>query len=103
MDLKNNTLAVAMADRHIYVYDIRNMSTPYQERESSLRYMLRAIQLMPNGQGFACSSIEGRVAFEYFDLTPEIQQKKYNFKSHRAIVNETEVVYPVNALAFHPG
>lgn len=110
-----------MANRHIHIYDIRNMKEPWQQRESSLKYMLRSIRLMPNGEGnpnenrmycwiltnvlrkgYACSSIEGRVALEFFDMSPEVQAKKYAFKSHRQTIDDTEVVYPVNALAFHP-
>ncbi|KAI8996827.1 WD40-repeat-containing domain protein [Pilobolus umbonatus] len=102
MDLQGNILAIAMAERHISIYDIRNMQAPWQCRETSLRYMLKAIRLMPNGEGYACSSIEGRVAFEYFDMSNEVQAKRYAFKSHRQSIKETEVVYPVNALAFHP-
>ncbi|CDH56796.1 mitotic checkpoint protein bub3 [Lichtheimia corymbifera JMRC:FSU:9682] len=100
MDLNNNRLVVAMANREIHVYDIRNMNEPEQQRMSSLRYMLKCVRCMPDGQGYACSSIEGRVALEYFDA--EAQSKKYAFKSHRQVINDTEVVYPVNALAFHP-
>jgi hypothetical protein len=52
--------------------------------------------------GFALSSIEGRVAIEYFDMAPETQAKKYAFKCHRATQNGTDLVYPVNTMAFHP-
>lgn len=102
MDLQNDKLAIAMSEQKTHVYDIRDMSQPWQVRETSLRYMSKCIRLMPNGQGFALSSIEGRVAIEYFDMSPEVQAKKYAFKSHRQTVQDTEVVYPVNALAFHP-
>lgn len=51
MDINNNRLVVAMANRQIHVYDIRNMDKPEQERESSLRYMLKCIRCMPDGQG----------------------------------------------------
>jgi len=52
--------------------------------------------------GYVLSSIEGRVSVEYFDPSPEIQSKKYAFKCHRGKEGETEVVYPVNSVAFHP-
>lgn len=100
MDLLNNTLAIAMADKRIHIYDIRNLSQPSQTRDTTLKYMLKCIRLMPQAEGFACSSIEGRVALEFFD--PASQDKKYAFKLHRQTINDTEVVYPVNALAFHP-
>lgn len=60
---------------------------------------------MPNDAGYASSSIEGRVAVEWFDPSPESQARKYAFKCHRQPSHEdesTDVVYPVNALAFHP-
>jgi cell cycle arrest protein BUB3 len=52
--------------------------------------------------GYASSSTEGRVAVEYFDPSPEVQSKKYAFKCHRQVHGDTEVVYPVNGLAFNP-
>ena len=48
--------------------------------------------------GYVLSSVEGRVAVEYFDPSPEAQSKKYAFKCHRT----NDAVYPVNAMAFHP-
>lgn len=77
---------------------------PWQRRESSLRFMTRAVACMPNDAGYASSSIEGRVAVEWFDPSPESQGRKYAFKCHRQPSSEgIDVVYPVNALAFHPG
>lgn len=102
MDLRDEKLAVALSDRKTHIYDIRNMTSTWQIRETTLKYMLKCIRLMPNGQGYACSAIEGRVAFEYFDMSPEVQAKRYAFKSHRLTINDTEVVYPVNSLSFHP-
>ena len=60
---------------------------------------------MPNDDGYATSSIEGRVAVEWFDPSPASQARKYAFKCHRqpSVENQNvDVVYPVNALAFHP-
>ena len=62
---------------------------------------------MPNDAGYASSSIEGRVAVEFFDPSASSQARKYAFKCHRqpsTLADEpnTDVVYPVNALAFHP-
>lgn len=106
---------------------------PWQRRESSLRFMTRAVACMPTDDGYASSSIEGRVAVEWFDDSAESQARKYAFKCHRqtqaladfestagpdhrnggstngAALDEqqqqqqqVDVVYPVNALAFHP-
>lgn len=59
---------------------------------------------MPNDAGYATSSIEGRVAVEWFEDTAESQARRYAFKCHRqpAPDGDGDIVYPVNALAFHP-
>ncbi|THH29078.1 hypothetical protein EUX98_g5114 [Antrodiella citrinella] len=73
-----------------------------QTRESSLKFMTRALACMADGQGFATASVEGRIAVEYFDPSQEAQDKKYAFKCHRRTINDVDHVWPVNALAFHP-
>ncbi|EFJ13781.1 hypothetical protein SELMODRAFT_146851 [Selaginella moellendorffii] len=95
-------LVVATAGRHINVYDLRNMSRPEQERESSLKYQTRCVRCYPNGTGYALSSVEGRVAMEFFDMSEAGQAKKYAFKCHRNSEAGRDTVYPVNAIAFHP-
>ncbi|CAO3693675.1 unnamed protein product [Rhizopus stolonifer] len=97
MDLLGQTLAVAMSSRKIQLYDIRNTKQPIKERDPTLKYMLKCIRLMPDAKGYACSSIEGRVMLDYFE-----DEKVCAFKLHRQTFDNTEVVYPVNALAFHP-
>lgn len=57
---------------------------------------------MPNDEGYASSSIEGRVAVEWFDPSSESQARKYAFKCHRQPTDDVDVVYPVNSIAFHP-
>ncbi|KZV76557.1 WD40 repeat-like protein [Peniophora sp. CONT] len=102
MDSLQNRLVIALASRLFHVYDIRNMSKPEQTRESSLKFMTRALACMADGAGFATASVEGRIAVEYFDMTPEIQDKKYAFKCHRQTIDDVDHVWPVNSLAFHP-
>lgn len=93
---------VGTAGRKILVWDIRNMAYTLQKRDSNLKFQTRAIRCFPNKFGFAVSSIEGRVAVEYFDTNPEVQKKKYAFKCHRIKEGDLEKVYPVNAISFHP-
>lgn len=63
---------------------------------------------MPNDAGYATSSIEGRVAVEWFEGSAESQARKYAFKCHRQAAPADDyggggdIVYPVNSLAFHP-
>ncbi|KAG6491143.1 hypothetical protein ZIOFF_052475 [Zingiber officinale] len=77
LSLVGYRLVVATAGRHVNVYDLRNMSQPEQRRESSLKYQTRCVRCYPNGTGFTLSSIEGRVAMEFFDLSEAAQAKKY--------------------------
>jgi cell cycle arrest protein BUB3 len=110
-------LVVAMASRILHIYDLAKLAAassengsgdngelttePWQRRESSLKFMTRAVDCMPNDEGYATSSIEGRVAVEWFDPSTESQNRKYAFKCHRQPIDDVDVVYPVNAIAFH--
>ncbi|WFD29894.1 mitotic spindle checkpoint protein Bub3 [Malassezia sp. CBS 17886] len=108
-------LVVAMPDRAVYVYSLLALRravdadatdeaayAPEQKRESSLKFMLRDVRCMPDGVGYATSSVEGRVAVEFFDPGAEAQAQKYAFKCHRKEVDGVDVVYPIHAMAFHP-
>ena len=127
LSLTQDRAVVAMAERKVSVYSLEDLKqlveqqrdasgdmevpgvNPWQDRESSLKFMTRAVACMPDGTGFATSSIEGRVGVEWFD--PEAQKKTYAFKCHRQSSTtqdengeerQVDIVYPVNALAFHP-
>lgn len=134
LDLTEQRALVAMAERKISVYDLQALKmlaeqtadtttdadndigevsvhdvVPWQSRESNLKFMTRAVATMPDGTGFATSSIEGRVAVEWFDA--EKAANTYAFKCHRQTASqpaedgteqEIDIVYPVNALAFNP-
>ncbi|MCJ1291882.1 hypothetical protein MMC34_003430 [Xylographa carneopallida] len=123
ISLSPTKLVVAMASRAVHIYDLKSLAVlssqngalstespgnkldldPWQRRESSLKFMTRAVACMPNDSGYASSSIEGRVAVEWFDPSTESQKRKYAFKCHRQTSPEgVDVIYPVNALAFHP-
>ena len=114
-----------MTSRLVHIYDLATLAAaaakpsaeppqPWQQRESSLKFLTRAVAAMPTDAGYATSSIEGRVAVEWFDASAESQARKYAFKCHRQTQNPSagadegqgggaiDVVYPVNALAFHP-
>eukprot|EP00912_Choanoflagellata_sp_UC4_P000826 UC4_evm15s507 len=101
MDGTDHRLVVGTKGRHVWIWDQRNMKVVEQRRESSLKHQTRCIKTFPNGLGYALSSIEGRVAVEYFDTNPEAQKQKFAFKCHREKVDNQNVIYPVTALAFH--
>lgn len=122
LSLSATKLVIAMASRGLHIYDLATLAAdstaaaaaslepkrplqtePWQRRESALKFMARAVACMPNDAGYASSSIEGRVAVEWFDPSASSQARKYAFKCHRQASPEgVDVVYPVNALAFHP-
>ncbi|EJU02314.1 WD40 repeat-like protein [Dacryopinax primogenitus] len=108
MDADKERLVVCMAGRHVRVWDLRMLrertghKEPAQVRESSLKFQVRKVACMPEGEGFASSSVEGRIAIDYYDHSENAQAKKYAFKCHRTTVDGVENIFPVNALAFHP-
>ncbi|KAE8705192.1 Mitotic checkpoint protein BUB3.1 [Hibiscus syriacus] len=75
-----NRVVVATAGRHVNVYDLGNMSQPEQQRESSL---------------YALSSVEGRVAMEFFDLSEASQAKNtiYNMCTQKEPHDYSEQLY----------
>eukprot|EP01071_Lankesteria_metandrocarpae_P013234 Lankesteria_metandrocarpae@DN686_c0_g1_i1.p1 len=89
----------------ISVFDVRNLSQPEEVRTNILKFQYRDVQCFPDNSGYALASIEGRVAWEVFeDRSDSVKQKKYAFKCHRGKISgeDTDVAYPVNAIAFHP-
>jgi cell cycle arrest protein BUB3 len=104
-----NRLVVATSGRQVDVYDVGQLTgaggatipEPEQRRESSLKHQTRCVRCFPDGTGYALSSIEGRVAMEYFDLKEEVQAKKYAFKCHRRVEEGRDMIYPVNSIAFN--
>jgi cell cycle arrest protein BUB3 len=120
MDTVGHYLVVALASRLFHIFDVRKMDAPEQTRESSLKFLTRALACMSDGQGmlfserydvvlslnsllgYATASVEGRIAVEYFDPSSAAQEKKYAFKCHRQTIDDVDHVWPVNTLAFHP-
>ncbi|WBW74187.1 mitotic spindle checkpoint WD repeat protein Bub3 [Schizosaccharomyces osmophilus] len=96
-----NLLVLGCTERENLVYDIRNLKLPFQRRPSTFKYMTRDVCCI-SGEGFVSSSIEGRTSIEYLNPSPEWQTKNFTFKCHRQIQKQHDIVYPVNALTFHP-
>lgn len=102
LDVGVDTLVVGASDRHVHIYDVRKLTKPIERRESSLKHQLRAVQVGLGQRGYVSSSIEGRVAVEYFHAG-ENERSRYAFKCHRTKASDgSEQVHPVNAVAFHP-
>lgn len=103
----SSRIAISTAGRKLIIIDIdasdpsKPMAKIVLQRESSLKFQSRICRFFPTGIGLAIGSIEGRVAIEFLaelDVSPPEKMKKYAFKCHR----KDNIVYPVNAIAFHP-
>ena len=57
MDTVGHRLVVALASRLFHIFDVRKMDTPEQTRESSLKFLTRALSCMSDGQGALYSYI----------------------------------------------
>lgn len=103
MDTTNTYVTVAQSSRQVQIYDVRKWEKPMLTRCSGLKYQITALQNFPSMEGYALSSLDGRVSFEYYEDLPEAQQLKFAFKCHRHrdTVSNSDHVYSVNALRFH--
>lgn len=101
LDVQRHLMAVVTSERQVSIFDLRNYAQPLVSKESPLKYQLRCVSVFPDLTGYALSSIEGRVALEYFEDDPT-HKRSYAFKCHRGKVDDETLVYPVNCIAFHP-
>jgi len=123
VDESRNRILVATSGRHNCFYDLRMLPNNSNnnnnndtdnfrldsvlQRDSSLKFQTRCVRFFPDGHGFCLGSIEGRVGVEFLDelVDPQMlsvaeKPKKYAFKCHRD--SNSGLVYPVNAIEFHP-
>lgn len=100
MDATDRHVAVGQSGQQVAIYDVRSLSRPAETRPTGLRYQLAALKAFPDGEGYAVSSLDGRVAVEYFGEAD--QSRKFAFKCHRHKDPQSNVdtVYPVTKLVF---
>ena len=102
MDVSGRNVIVGCAQRKVVIFDVRKLDKPVSTLSSSLKHQTRVLRCMPNGSGYALGTVEGRIAIEYIDVE-EHESRAYSFKCHRDKKTAgQEIVYPVNAIAFHP-
>jgi len=102
-----NKVICAMANNNVVVYDTRSSRGLEYEDETSLgKYQIRTVQGMPDGEGYAWGSVEGRIAIEYFPDTVPEGCSNFSYKCHRVSKEEDgskySYIYPVNDISFHP-
>eukprot|EP00357_Protocruzia_adherens_P033438 CAMPEP_0114979524 /NCGR_PEP_ID=MMETSP0216-20121206/4418_1 /TAXON_ID=223996 /ORGANISM="Protocruzia adherens, Strain Boccale" /LENGTH=336 /DNA_ID=CAMNT_0002340857 /DNA_START=30 /DNA_END=1040 /DNA_ORIENTATION=+ len=103
MSHTDSRLVVGTKPSDVRVYDLRNLSVAEEEKDSIMKYQIRDIQCFPNGKGYVVSSIEGRLAVEYFSSGSDGESPQgYAFKAHRKESPEGQtLIYPINAIAFN--
>lgn len=67
MDISQDLLVTATAERHICVYNLQQPTTMYKNMPSPLKWQTRSVSCYHDGSGFAVGSIEGRVALQWID------------------------------------
>ncbi|CCC67274.1 hypothetical protein NCAS_0A07160 [Naumovozyma castellii] len=101
MDCVNNLLILALTGKKIRWLNLplnNNDRGEVTEVETGLKYQVRDIKLTLEGDGYVTSSIDGRVAVEYF----EDDSRNFAFRCHRMNLVDMQFVFPVNSLAFSP-
>jgi mRNA export factor len=94
MDVKNDFMVVATADKMFTTFDLNNPSKPLYTQISPLRYQTRCISIFSGFQeGFVAGSTEGRCAVQYFQDT----SRNFCFKCHR----QGNSIFPVNSIDFN--
>ncbi|KAG8878273.1 hypothetical protein FRB97_002672 [Tulasnella sp. 331] len=102
MDVSQQLLVIATAERHICIVHLQQPSIIYKKTISPLKWQTRTIACFPEGDGYAVGSIEGRVAMQWVE--DKDQAKSYSFKCHRKDLPNTRDgtnVYSVNTVNFH--
>jgi mRNA export factor len=97
LDVRDNLMVVATADRHIISYNVQGQPQEHERMVSPLKFQTRCIAAFPDTTGYAVGSIEGRVGIHY--VTKVHGKESFAFKCHRQDNN----VYPVNCICFHKG
>ncbi|KAF9429745.1 hypothetical protein BGZ94_009644 [Podila epigama] len=103
MDSVFPLLVAGTADRHVYLYDLNNPTTPFKQQVSPLKWQTRTISCFPTGTGYGIGSIEGRVAIQYVE--DKDSSLNFSFKCHRdggQTLRDKATVYAVNCINWHP-
>ena len=97
----NSRIIAHGSNNFVYILDIRNPDQ-VEKRVSSLGNQIRSsCASRPLDYGWAIGSIDGRIAIEYFGDVIE-QAQRFSFSCNKRSESEKVIVYPVNALTFHP-
>ncbi|ODV88296.1 hypothetical protein CANARDRAFT_5589 [[Candida] arabinofermentans NRRL YB-2248] len=99
---ESDQLVISTSDKINYLYDFRNLSKPMTIFDSPFKYQTTKVKFLPNGKGTIQTSIEGKIALDFF----QNPSSNYAFKSHRKnIIDESnqeqmDLVNPIYDVCF---
>jgi mRNA export factor len=67
MDVKDQLLVVATAERHIHMVNLQDPTKIYKTITSPLKWQTRVVSCFSDATGFAVGSVEGRCAIQYVE------------------------------------
>jgi mRNA export factor len=67
MDIKDQLLVIATAERHIHMVNLNDPTKIYKTIQSPLKWQTRVVSCFSDASGFAVGSIEGRCAIQYVE------------------------------------
>ncbi len=67
MDIKDQLLVIATAERHIHMVNLGDPTKIYKTITSPLKWQTRVVSCFTDATGFAVGSIEGRCAIQYVE------------------------------------
>lgn len=67
MDIKDQLLVIATAERHIHMVNLNDPTKIYKTITSPLKWQTRVVSCFTDASGFAVGSIEGRCAIQYVE------------------------------------
>jgi len=104
MDVKDQLLVVATAERFIDVINLKEPMKFYKTMTSPLKWQTRVVSCFNDATGFAVGSIEGRCAMQYVE--EKDAGMNFSFKCHRIQGDGAErnvsKVFSVHDISWHP-
>lgn len=94
----NLTVAIGAS---VHLYDLRNFDKPVQSKEAFNGVHIRCVSSIPDAEGFAVGSVDGRVALD-ISYPSSSNDIRYIFRCHPKSKDGRHYLASVNDIAFSP-
>lgn len=92
---------LAAVERNVYLYDMRNLTRPVDEKDCPLDYQIRCLHTSLEWNAYVAGSVDGVVALKYLDRGTN-RDLGYAFRCHPNSRNGKWNLVPVNCISVHP-